>query len=80
MRHASIPLAAATSIFMLGVFIINLQVWYSARADSLAEARYVVRDLNTMLKEARHATQLAMQLADNEYASVTLYHIISGYL
>ncbi|MGF6099669.1 EAL domain-containing protein [Enterobacter sp. A4] len=66
MRHASIPLAAATSIFMLGVFIINLQVWYSARADSLAEARYVVRDLNTMLKEARHATQLAMQLADNE--------------
>lgn len=66
MRHASIPLAAATTIFMLGVFIINLQVWYSARADSLAGAHFVVRNLNVMLKEAQHATQLAMQLADNE--------------
>lgn len=66
MRHASIPLAAATTIFMLGVFIINLQVWYSARADSLAGAHFVVRNLNVMLKEAHHATQLAMQLADNE--------------
>ncbi|EKI0250923.1 EAL domain-containing protein [Enterobacter asburiae] len=66
MRHASIPLAAATTIFMLGVFIINLQVWYSARVDSLAGAHFVVKNLNVMLKEAHHATQLAMQLADNE--------------
>jgi len=51
---------------MLGVFIINLQVWYSARVDSLAGAHFVVKNLNVMLKEAHHATQLAMQLADNE--------------
>lgn len=66
MRHASIPVAAATAIFLLGVFIINLQVWYSARADSLAGAHYVVRNMNVILKEARHATQLAKQLAENE--------------
>lgn len=66
MRHASIPVAAATAIFLLGVFIINLQVWYSARADSLEGARYVVRNMNVILKEARHATQLAKQLAENE--------------
>ncbi|MBJ5866304.1 EAL domain-containing protein [Salmonella enterica subsp. enterica serovar Derby] len=66
MRHAPISLAAATAIFMLGVFIINLQVWYSARADSLAGAHYVVRNMNVILKEARHATQIAMQLAENE--------------
>jgi hypothetical protein len=50
MRHASIPLAAATTIFILGVFIINLQVWYSARADSLAGANYVVRNMTVILK------------------------------
>lgn len=66
MRHASIPVAAATTMFLLGVFIINLQVWYSARADSLAEAHYVVRNMNVILKEARHATEMAMQLAENE--------------
>ncbi len=66
MRHASIPVAAATAIFLLGVFIINLQVWYSARTDSLAGAHYVVRNMNVILKEALHATQIAMQLAENE--------------
>lgn len=66
MRHASIPLAAATTIFILGVFIINLQVWYSARADSLAGANYVVRNMTVILKEAHHASQMAMQLAEHE--------------
>ncbi|HDR2846216.1 TPA: EAL domain-containing protein [Enterobacter sichuanensis] len=66
MRHASIPLAAATTIFILGVFIINLQVWYSARADSLAGANYVVRNMTVILKEAHHASLMAMQLAEHE--------------
>ncbi|MCR6470441.1 EAL domain-containing protein [Enterobacter sp. HG048] len=66
MRRISIYLAVATTIFILGVFIINLQVWYSARADSLAGARYVVRNMNVILKEARDAARIAMQLAENE--------------
>lgn len=56
MRHAPISIAAATAIFVLGVFIINIQVWYSARADSLAGAHYVVRNMHVILTEAHHAT------------------------
>lgn len=66
MRHAPISIAAATAIFVLGVFIINIQVWYSARADSLAGAHYVVRNMHVILTEAHHATQVAMRLAENE--------------
>lgn len=58
MRHAPISIAAATAIFVLGVFIINIQVWYSARADSLAGAHYVVRNMHVILTEAHHATRL----------------------
>ncbi|HDS4387243.1 TPA: cyclic diguanylate phosphodiesterase [Enterobacter roggenkampii] len=66
MRHAPISIAAATALFVLGVFIINIQVWYSARADSLAGAHYVVRNMHVILTEAHHATQVAMRLAENE--------------
>jgi len=66
MRKALIPLAVAVAMFMLGVFIINTQIWYSARVDSLAGGRYAVKNMNNILEEARHATRTAMQLAENE--------------
>jgi EAL domain-containing protein (putative c-di-GMP-specific phosphodiesterase class I) len=66
MRNAPIPIAAALAVFMLGVFIINLQVWYSARADSLAGALYAVKNMNVLLEEAHHAVQTAMLLAKKE--------------
>jgi EAL domain-containing protein (putative c-di-GMP-specific phosphodiesterase class I) len=47
---------------MLGVFILNAQLWYSSRADSLAGARYAIKNINAILQEARHAAQTAMSL------------------
>lgn len=66
MRNALIPIAAAMTVFMLGIFIINLQVWYSARADSIAGARYVVKNMNVLLEEARNAIQTAMLIAEKD--------------
>ncbi|EQA6242220.1 EAL domain-containing protein [Enterobacter ludwigii] len=66
MRKALIPIAAAITVFMLGVFIVNLQVWYSARADSLTGARYVVKNMNVLLEEARKASQTAMLIAEKD--------------
>ena len=66
MRKALIPLAVAVAMFLLGVFIINTQIWYSSRVDSLAGARYAVKNMNSILEEARHATRTAMLVADNE--------------
>ena len=63
MRNALIPIAAGVAIFMLGVFILNAQLWYSSRADSLAGARYAIKNINAILQEARHATRTAMSLS-----------------
>jgi hypothetical protein len=62
MRNALISIAAGVAIFMLGVFILNAQLWYSSRADSLAGARYAIKNINAILQEARHAAQTAMSL------------------
>lgn len=66
MRNAPMPLAVAMTIFILGVLIINIQVWYTARAESLAGARYVVKNMNVLLDEASHASRAAMLLAEKE--------------
>lgn len=63
MRNALVPIAAGVAIFMLGVFILNTQLWYSSRADSLAGARYAIKNINRILAEAHHATQTAIPLA-----------------
>lgn len=66
MRNAVIPIAMAVTMFVLGAFIINLQIWYSARADSIVGARYAVKNINIILEEASHATRIAMLLAEKE--------------
>lgn len=66
MRNAPIPIAVAMGVFMLGVCIINIQVWYSARTDSLAGASYAVKNVTALLDEARLATRTAMLLAEKE--------------
>lgn len=60
MRNALIPITVAIAMFVTGVFILNTQVWYTAGADSLAGARYVVKNMNVILNEARLATRTAM--------------------
>ncbi|WP_368544328.1 EAL domain-containing protein [Enterobacter soli] len=64
MRNALIPVIAAVALLIAGVFILNIQLWYSARADSLAGARYAVKNMDTILAEARHATRVAKAIAD----------------
>ena len=64
MRNALVPFIAAVTLFIAGVFILNTQLWYSARADSLAGAKYAVKNMNTILAEARHATRVARAIAE----------------
>ncbi|WP_330985505.1 MULTISPECIES: EAL domain-containing protein [Enterobacterales] len=63
MRNALMPVLVAVAMFMLGVFILNTQLWYSARADSLAGARYAIKNMNVILDEAHRATRSAMDIA-----------------
>lgn len=66
MRNALVPVAVGVAMFMLGIFIISIQIWYSARTDSLAGARYAVKNMNMILAEASHATEIASRLAEKE--------------
>lgn len=66
MRNALIPIATGVAIFMLGIFIISIQIWYSTRTDSLMGASHVVKNMNIILEEARHATHTAMLIAEKE--------------
>lgn len=52
MRNAILPIAVAVAMFILGVFILNTQVWYTTRADGLAGARYVSNNMTVILNEA----------------------------
>ncbi len=62
MRNAFVPVAAAVAIFIAGIFILNIQLWYSARADSQSGARYAVSDINDILDEARVAARTATEI------------------
>lgn len=63
MRHALLPVLAAVALFIIGIFILNLQLWYSSGSSSLAGALYAVRNMNGILNEARQATQTAENIA-----------------
>ncbi|MEH0885437.1 EAL domain-containing protein [Enterobacter sp. UNJFSC 003] len=63
MRNTLVPVVAAVALFMMGVFILTLQLWFSARADSLAGARYAIEKTNAILVEARSATRIATAIA-----------------
>lgn len=63
MRNALVPIAVAVAMFVLGVFILSTQLWYSARADSFTGARYAIKNINAILDEARLATRTAMKIA-----------------
>ncbi|MBN6043180.1 EAL domain-containing protein [Citrobacter sp. ku-bf4] len=63
MRNTLLPIIVAVLLFIFGVSILNVQLWYSAREDNLAGARYVVNDINVILDEASHATKTASDIA-----------------
>lgn len=64
MRKALFPLIAAVCLFITGILILNIQLWYSSRADGLTGARYAVKNMNTILDEASHAIRTAIEVAD----------------
>ena len=73
MRNVFIPVITAVAIFIAGVFILNIQLWYSARVDSSSGARYAVNHINAILDEARVAARTATEIiakgcdADGQY-------------
>ena len=44
----------------------NIQLWYSAKAEYLAGARYAANNINHILEEASQATQTAVNIAGKE--------------
>ncbi len=63
MRNTLLPIIAALCLFIAGVSILNIQLWYSARAESLAGARYAANNINKILDEAAVATRTAITIA-----------------
>lgn len=73
MRTAILPVSFAVLIFIAGVAILNVQLWYSARLISSNAAMHTIKNIDTILDEARVATQTAMKIvyqgcsAENQY-------------
>jgi sensor c-di-GMP phosphodiesterase-like protein len=63
MRNAMLSKLVPISLFIFGVFIINLQLWYSARLNSADGARHAAANINAILDEARNATTTALRVA-----------------
>lgn len=66
MRNTLIPIFIAICLFITGVAILNIQLWYSAKAEYLAGARYAANNINHILEEASQATQTAVNIAGKE--------------
>lgn len=66
MRNTLIPILVAICLFITGVAILNIQLWYSAKAEYLAGARYAANNINHILEEASQATQTAVNIARKE--------------
>lgn len=63
MYSALISIALAAAIFIMGGIILNTQIWYSARAESMAGAKDAAMKMNTILNEAQFAIHTAMNVA-----------------
>ncbi len=50
MRNTLIPILVAICLFITGVAILNIQLWYSAKAEYLAGARYAANNINHILE------------------------------
>lgn len=75
MRTALASALVAAIVFMTGVVILNMQLWYSARADSLAGAHYAIRNMNAVLDEARLATRTVMDMVQKSCGPEEQYRL-----
>ncbi|WP_434639713.1 EAL domain-containing protein [Klebsiella sp. I138] len=63
MRNVILPAFVAVFFFVIGVSILNMQLWYSARISSANGAQHAARRINAILEEARLATKTALDVA-----------------
>ena len=73
MRKVLLPFIAAVCLFIFGIFILNMQLWYSSRVDGVNGARYAVKNINNILDEASQATRIAIEVAEKGCNPQTQY-------
>lgn len=66
MRKALLPILAAICLFVIGVFILNMQLWYSSSMEALGGARYAAKNMDNILNEAFQATGTAKRIAEKK--------------
>lgn len=66
MRKALFPVIAAVCLLLIGVFILNMQLWYSSSLETLGGARYAAKNMDNILDEAFQATGTAMRIAEKK--------------
>lgn len=64
MRKALLPVTAAVCLFLIGVFILNMQLWHSSSTETLEGARYAAKNMDNILDEAFQATRTAKNIAE----------------
>lgn len=64
MRKVLLPVTAAVCLFLIGVFILNMQLWYSSSTEIHGGARYAAKNMDNILDEAFQATRTAMHIAE----------------
>lgn len=66
MRKVPLTILAAICLFVIGVFILNMLLWYSSSMEALGEARYAAKKWITyLMKLSRQRIQLSASLRRN---------------
>ncbi|MFW8217401.1 cyclic diguanylate phosphodiesterase, partial [Klebsiella pneumoniae] len=63
MRNVILPVFVAVFFILIGVSILNIQLWYSARINSANAAHHAAKRIDAILEEARQATTTALVVA-----------------
>lgn len=63
MRNVILPVFVAVFLILIGVSILNIQLWYSARINSANAAHHAAKRIDAILEEARQATTTALEVA-----------------
>ncbi|AHY12947.1 hypothetical protein CFNIH1_15890 [Citrobacter freundii CFNIH1] len=66
MRKVPLTILAAICLFVIGVFILNMLLWYSSSMEALGEARYAAKNMDNILNEAFQATDTAKRIAEKK--------------
>ncbi|MFU8369341.1 EAL domain-containing protein [Raoultella ornithinolytica] len=63
MRNVILPVFVAVFFILIGVSILNIQLWYSARINSANAAHHAAKRIDAILEEARQATTTSLEVA-----------------